>query len=145
MHCIRHRTWFLTPGAPHKGISEVLWPGKRELESYDFPEVYRTGQSVILGAHILRSATVMEDLTAAVLGEWESEGGATIRLDVCAHVATQGFMPNVAAKTILVGTPNQIEWAEQIKDCVHKEFDRVGMILKSVAAKQVGSYQADTL
>jgi hypothetical protein len=40
---------------------------------------------------------------------------------------------------------NQIEWAEQIKDHVHKEFDRVGMILKSVAAKQVGWDQTDTL
>jgi hypothetical protein len=87
----------------------------------------------------------MEDLTAAALGEWESEGGATIRLDVFAHLATPGFAPNAATKTILVGTPNQREWAEQIKDRVHKEFDRVGMILKSVAAKQVGWYQTETL
>ena len=87
----------------------------------------------------------MEDLTADGLGEWESEGGATIRLDVLAHLATPGFGPNIAAKTILVGTPNQIEWAEQIKDRVHKEFDRVGMIMKSVAAKQVGWDQTDTL
>jgi len=33
-------------------------------------------------ARILSSATIMEDLTADFLGEWESEGGATIRLDV---------------------------------------------------------------
>jgi len=82
----------------------------------------------------------MEDLTADVLGEWESEGGATI-----AHPAMPGLGPRIAAKTILVGTPNQIEWAEQIKDRVHKEFDRAGMILKSVAAKQVSSDQTDTL
>jgi len=87
----------------------------------------------------------MEDLTADVLGEWESEGGATTRLDVFAHPATLGFGPSIAAKTILVGTPNQIEWAEQIKDRVHEEFDRVGMILKSAAAKQVGWDQTDTL
>ena len=87
----------------------------------------------------------MEDLTADVLREWESEGGGTIRLDASAHLATPGFGPNIAAKTILVGTPNQIEWAEQIKDRVHKEFDRVGMILKSVAAEQVGWDQTDTL
>jgi hypothetical protein len=107
--------------------------------------VYQRAQIAILAARILSSATVMEDLTAEVLGEWESEGGATIRLDVFAHLATPGFGPSIVAKTILVGTPNQIEWAEQIKDRVHKEFDRVGMILKSVAAKQVGSDQTDTL
>ena len=87
----------------------------------------------------------MEDLTTDVLGEWDSEGGATIRLDAFAHLAPPGFGPSIAAKTILVGTPNQIEWAEQIKNRVHKEFDRVGMILKSVAAKQVGWDQTDTL
>lgn len=87
----------------------------------------------------------MEDLTADVLGEWESEGGATIRLDAFAYLAAPGFGPSIAAKTILVGTPNQIEWAEQIKGRVHKEFDRVGMILKEVAEKQAGGDQTDTL
>lgn len=87
----------------------------------------------------------MEELTADVLGEWESEGGATIRLDAFAHLATPGFGPSIAVKTILLGTPNQIERAEEIKDRVHKEFDRVAMILKSVAAKQVGWSQTDTL
>jgi hypothetical protein len=89
--------------------------------------------------------TVMEDLTTGVLGEWESEGGATNRLDAFAQLAPPGFGPSIAAKTILVGTPNQIEWAEQIKDRVHKEFDRVGVIMKSVAAKQEGWDQTDTL
>jgi hypothetical protein len=81
----------------------------------------------------------MENLMADVLGEWESEGGSTIRLDVFSHLATPGF------KTTLVGTPNQIEWAERIRDRVHKEFDRVGMILKAVAAKPVRWDQTDTL
>jgi hypothetical protein len=87
----------------------------------------------------------MEDSTTDVLGEWESEGGATTGLDVFAHLSTPGFGPNIARKTILVGTPNQIEWAEQIKDRVHKEFDRVGIILNLIAAKQVGWDQTDTL
>lgn len=87
----------------------------------------------------------MEDLKADVLGEWESEGGATIRLDAFACVATPGFGPSLAAKTMLVGTVNQIECAEQIKDRVHREFDRVGMILKAVAAKQADLDQTDTL
>jgi hypothetical protein len=111
----------------------------------DLREVYQRAQAATLVARILSSVTVMEDLTADVLGEWESEGGATIRLGVFAHLATPGFGPSIAAKTILVGTPNQIEWAEQIKDRVHKEFDRVGMMLSSVAAKQVGCDQTDTL
>jgi hypothetical protein len=87
----------------------------------------------------------MEHLATDVLEEWESEGGATCQLDVSAHLSTPAFGTNIAANTILVGTPNQIEWAEQIKDRVHKEFDRVGTILKSVAAKQVGWDQTDTL
>jgi len=87
----------------------------------------------------------MEDVTTDVLGEWENEGGATTHLDDFAHLATPGFGPNIMAEPILVGTPNQIEWAEQIKDRVHKEFDRVGLLMKSVAAKQVGWAQTDTL
>lgn len=101
-------------------------------------------RTAILVARILCSAAVMEDLTTDVLGEWESEGGATTPLDVFAHLATPGFGPNIAAEPILVGTPNQIEWAAQIRECVRKEFDRVCMVLKSVAAKQVGWDQTDT-
>lgn len=117
----------------------------REFESCSLGAVYQRAQTAIPVARILSSATVMEDLTTDVLGEWESEGGATTCVDVFAHLATPDFGPNIAAKTILVGTPNQIEWAEQIKDRVHKEFDRVGMILKLVAATQVGWDQTDTL
>jgi len=87
----------------------------------------------------------MEHLATDVLEEWEGEGGATCQLDVSAHLSTPAFGTNIAANTILVGTPNQIEWAEQIKDRVHKEFDRVGTILKSVAAKQAGLDRTDTL
>ena len=117
----------------------------REFESCNRREVYQRAQIAMLVARILGSATVMEDLMAEVLGEWESEGGATIRFDDSTHLATPGFGPSIAAKTILAGTPNQIEWAEQIKDRVHKEFDRVGVILKSVAEKQVSWDQTDTL
>jgi hypothetical protein len=86
----------------------------------------------------------MEDLATDVLGDWESEGGATSQLDSSGHLSTPVF-GRTAANTTLVGTPNQIEWAEQIRDRVHKEFDRVGTILKAVAAKQVGWDQTDTL
>jgi len=87
----------------------------------------------------------MEYLTTDVFGEWESEGGATANLDDSTHLAEPGFAPNIAPKLKLVGTPNQIEWAEQIKDRVNKEFDRVGVVMKSAAAKQVDGDQTDTL
>jgi hypothetical protein len=87
----------------------------------------------------------MEDLTTDVIEQWEGEGGAMSHPDGSTHLSTPGFGMNVSANPILVGTPNQIEWAEQIKDRVHKEFDRVGTILKSVAAKQAGWDQTDTL
>jgi hypothetical protein len=125
-------------------VDIVATPSPTDLLG-DLREVYQRAQTAILIARILSSVTVMEDLTADVLGEWESDGGATIRLDAFAHLATPGFGASIVAKTLLVGTPNQIEWAEQIKDRVHKEFDRVGMLLKSAAAKQVGWYQTDTL
>ena len=116
-----------------------------EFAGCNLGEVYQRAQTAILVKCILSFAMVMEDLTSDVLGEWESEGGATTCLDVSARPATHGFGTNIAAKTILIGTPNQIEWAEQIKDRVHKEFDRVGMMLKSVATKQLGWDQTDTL
>jgi hypothetical protein len=86
----------------------------------------------------------MEHLATDALEEWENEGGATCQLDVSAHPSTPVF-GRTAANTKLVGTPNQIEWAEQIRHRVHNEFDRVGTILRSVAAKQAGWDQTDTL
>lgn len=87
----------------------------------------------------------MENLQTDFLEKWESEGGATLRLDASACPATQGFGPGTATATMLVGTANQIEWAEQIKERVHREFDRVSMILTAVTAKQTGLDQTDTL
>jgi hypothetical protein len=86
----------------------------------------------------------MEDLATDVLGNWESEGGAPSQLEFSGHLSTPVF-GRIAANTTLVGTPNQIEWAEQIRDRVRKEFDRVGTILESVAAKQAGWDQTDIL
>jgi hypothetical protein len=44
----------------------------------------------------------------------------------------------------LAGTPNQIEWAEQIRVNVSAEFDRVAKALESAAAKQSGQRRQDT-
>ena len=74
----------------------------------------------------------MEDLTGDALGEWESEGGAP-----APPAAT-------AVRSALTGTVNQIDWAEQIKERVGKDFDRVAHAMKSVAAKQVERDRSDT-
>ena len=44
----------------------------------------------------------------------------------------------------MTGTPNQIEWAEQIKVSVAAEFDRVAGALNSVALRQTGEALLDT-
>lgn len=44
----------------------------------------------------------------------------------------------------MTGTPNQIEWAEQIKVAVAAEFDRVASALNSVALRQTGEALLDT-
>ena len=58
----------------------------------------------------------MEDAIAA----WEDEGGSAARM----------------AELRMIGTVNQIAWAEQIKAQVDAEFDRVRKVLESVATKQ---------
>ena len=42
------------------------------------------------------------------------------------------------------GTPNQVEWAQQIKRNVNAEFDRVAASFQSVAEKQSGGKRTDT-
>ncbi len=44
----------------------------------------------------------------------------------------------------MTGTPNQIEWAEQIKLLVAAEFDRVARALRTVAGRQSGGDLLDT-
>ena len=51
---------------------------------------------------------------------WEGEGGSAARM----------------AEVRLIGTVNQIAWAEQIRAQVGAEFDRVQKVLESVAGKQ---------
>jgi hypothetical protein len=66
---------------------------------------------------------LMEDATAA----WEDEGGAV-----------------APAEIRLIGTVNQVAWAEQIKANVSAEFDRVAKALKSRAGGQSEQHRADT-
>lgn len=54
------------------------------------------------------------------IAAWEGEGGFAARM----------------AELRLIGTVNQIAWAEQIRAQVDAEFDRVRKVLESVASKQ---------
>jgi len=82
----------------------------------------------------------MEELRVDAVGEWESEGGARAQSEA-------GFSltpPLAGVRNALTGTVNQIDWAEQIKERVGKDFDRVANAMKSVAAKQVEGDRSDT-
>jgi hypothetical protein len=65
--------------------------------------------------------------TDQTIAAWENDGGAL-----------------GAATFSLVGTENQLTWAEQIKASVDAEFDRVATALESVAAHQTSSNQLRT-
>jgi hypothetical protein len=82
----------------------------------------------------------MEEPTVDAIGEWESEGGAPAQ----SEAAFSSVPPPAAARNALTGTVNQIDWAEQIKERVGKDFDRVANAMKSVAAKQVEGDRSDT-
>jgi uncharacterized protein with von Willebrand factor type A (vWA) domain len=82
----------------------------------------------------------MEELTTDALGEWESEGGAPAPSEPGFSLAP----PTTAATKALTGTVNQIDWAQQIKERVSQDFDRVANAMKSVAAKQVERDRSDT-
>ena len=45
----------------------------------------------------------------------------------------------------MTGTPNQIEWAEQIKPKVNAEFDRVANAFREVAGRQPEVKRSETL
>jgi hypothetical protein len=66
---------------------------------------------------------LMEDATAA----WEGEGGAM-----------------APAEKQLIGTVNQVAWAEQIKANVTAEFDRVARALEWRAGGQSEQHRSDT-
>jgi hypothetical protein len=59
-------------------------------------------------------------------------------------LSSKGETPAPSAATALTGTLNQIDWAEQIKERVGKDFDRVANAMKSVAARQAEQDRADT-
>jgi hypothetical protein len=66
---------------------------------------------------------LIEDATA----EWETEGGAVGPME-----------------KRLIGTVNQVAWAEQIKANVSAEFERVARALESRAGGQSEQHRSDT-
>jgi len=69
---------------------------------------------------------------------WEGEGGAATQMG--------GREPDGSvAIGKMIGTANQVDWAEQIKVRVSAEFDRVARALVSAANKQTEQDRMDTL
>ena len=74
---------------------------------------------------------------------WEGEGGG-LRQSAEERVAPRFVFARggpVAAEKKMIGTVNQVEWAERIKRQVSAEFDRVAKALES-AAWQAGRAKA---
>jgi hypothetical protein len=44
----------------------------------------------------------------------------------------------------MVGTPEQVEWAQRIKHAANCEFDRVANAFRAIAKRQNGDKRADT-
>ena len=78
---------------------------------------------------------------------WEGEGGG-LRQTAEERVAPRFVIARgspVAAEKKMIGTANQVDWAERIKRQVSAEFDRVSKALESVANKQAGQKRMETL
>lgn len=55
-----------------------------------------------------------------------------------------GIQSTLLNKTQLIGTVNQVAWAEQIRVSVNAEFDRVANAIKAAAARHTEGHQLDT-
>ena len=55
-----------------------------------------------------------------------------------------GIQSTLLNKTQLIGTVNQVAWAEQIRVSVNAEFDRVANAIKATAARHTEAQQSDT-
>jgi hypothetical protein len=65
------------------------------------------------------------------LEAWEEEGGAVP-------------FPASQRPVLLIGSPNQVEWARRIRLNVESEFDRVAASFRAIAKKQLQSKRANT-
>jgi len=77
---------------------------------------------------------------------WEGEGGG-LRQSSDERVAPRFAFARggpVAAEKKMIGTANQVDWAERIKKQVGAEFDRVAKALVSAAGKQAEQKRKET-
>jgi hypothetical protein len=92
----------------------------------------------------MEETLLMEDSIAA----WEGEGGSLCLSRFCLtdHAAPASDLRPAGSASAgeLTGTVNQSAWAEQIKERVSAEFDRVAKALLSVAGEQTDQDRADT-
>jgi hypothetical protein len=78
---------------------------------------------------------------------WEGEGGG-LRQSSDDRVASRFAFARggpVAAEKKMIGTANQVEWAERIRGQVSEEFDRVAKALESAMSRQSELKRGGTL
>ena len=78
---------------------------------------------------------------------WEGEGGG-LRQTAEERVAPRFVIARdslVAAEKKMIGTANQVDWAERIKRQVSAEFDRVAKALESAMSRQAEPKREKTL
>ena len=78
---------------------------------------------------------------------WEAEGGGLREITEGAaepSVVVHRGRP-VAAEKRMIGTANQVDWAERIRGQVSEEFDRVAMALESAMSRQPELKRGETL
>jgi hypothetical protein len=86
-------------------------------------------------------------LIQEAIGTWEGEGGGLRQTAQEAIVPEFEFVRALAfaAPKKMIGTANQVDWAEWIKRQVNGEFGRVSKALKSAACQQAEQKRMETL
>ena len=78
---------------------------------------------------------------------WETEGGGLREITEGAaepSVIVYRRSP-VSSEKRMIGTPNQVDWAERIRGQVSEEFDRVAKALESAMSRQSELKRGNTL
>jgi len=78
---------------------------------------------------------------------WEGEGGGLRQSSDDRLAPRFAFAPGgpVAAEKKMIGTANQVDWAERIRGQVSEEFDRVAKALESAMSRQSELKRGETL
>ena len=78
---------------------------------------------------------------------WEAEGGGLREItEGAAEPSVVVYRPRpVSSKKRMIGTANQVDWAERIRGQVSEEFDRVAKALESAMSRQSERKRGETL